>query len=420
MSSTDQMTAPDPAATAPAGPSKRIVFSFQLLTNIGCEIIIRGSIAFLKRAYPDHDLTFVVSSYHPERDRALLADVSGVRVVPMLERKRYVRGVLRKTGLFISHWTPRFASSEFKSADLFCSVGGDIYTMFGDALPEDWLGYESYATRHGIPAIMFGANMERFEVLSEAHRAQLLDHLKRFRLLVARDKGTADYLAGHGIADNVAIFPDPIFSLRPKTVFERRKVHRIGINFTPFLLEKFGDGIVERYARITEGLVRQGYEVSLVPHVSSPDGRGTQHDPRTLDQLHAALAPDIAAKVQVWRGEMSFASISQMLFELDMFVGARMHGCLSSLTLGKPVFFVGYSRKAKTMVDWLKSASPFADMAQSFCVKDGDKVELSDIEALIADHDAWSAAGDTPVTVDTRGWLDGLPLWQKMPDLSKA
>lgn len=271
MSSTDQMTAPAPAATVPAGTSKRIVFSFQLLTNIGCEIIIRGSIAFLKRAYPDHDLTFVVSSYHPERDRALLADVSGVRVVPMLERKRYVRGVLRKTGLFISHWTPRFASREFKSADLFCSVGGDIYTMFGDALPEDWLGYETYATRNGIPAIMFGANMERFEVLSQAHRSQLLDHLKRFRLLVVRDKGTADYLAGHGIADNVATFPDPIFSLRPKTVFERRKVQRIGINFTPFLLEKFGEGIVERYARITEALVRQGYEVSLVPHVSSPD-----------------------------------------------------------------------------------------------------------------------------------------------------
>lgn len=396
-------------------PKAKIVFSYQLLTNIGCEIIIRGSIAFLRRAFPDRELVFVVSSYDPDRDRAILSDVPGVHVVPMLGWKRYLRGVLRKSGLFIRHWTPRFSSAEFRNADLFCSVGGDIYTMSGDVLPEDWLGYEGYATRHGIPSIMFGANMERIEVLSDADRRLLTEHLHRFRLLILRDRGTVDYLAGHGVSDNVALFPDPIFSLRPRTEFAPRRIRRIGLNVSPFLTQRYGPDALARFARIAEGLVQQGFEVSLVPHVSSPEGRGTQHDPQALAQLHAMLDPQIAAQVPVWQGEMSFASVSGMISELDLFIGARMHGCLSALTLGKAVMFIGYSRKASTMVHWLKSETPFADMAQSFDVAGGDTVELADIEALIAAHDGW-ASGDAAQVIDTRAWLDGLPVWQRLSD----
>ena len=395
-------------------PSKTVVFSFQLLTNIGCEIIIRGSIAFLRRAYPQHELTFVVSSYHPERDRALLADVPGVRIVPMLGWKRYLRGVLRKTGLFVSRWTPRFASSEFRRADLFCSVGGDIYTMFGNALPEDWLGYEGYATRHGIPAIMFGANMERFEVLTEADRRTLLDHLRRFRLLIVRDSGTRDYLAGHGIAETVEVFPDPIFSLRPRSVFAPGPVKHIGLNFTPFLIKEFGPGIVERYARLTEALVEAGHAVTLIPHVRSDEGTATQDDPAALATLHAALDPAVAARVTLWQGAMSLATVSEVIAGVDMLVGARMHACLNALTQGKPVLFLAYSRKAHTMVSWLKAETPFAAMAESFDVIDGDAADAASVAALIARHEAWSATAAGPVTVETAAWLSGLPAAERL------
>src|SRR6056297_1126548 len=146
-------------------PRKTVLFSYQLLTNVGCEIIIRGTIAFLTRAFPNHDLDFVVSSYDDARDREILADIPNVHVVPMIGWKRYLRVVLVKTGLDRRFWTPRFAERHFRKAELFASVGGDIYTMSGNALPRDWLGYEQFATRNGIPSIMFGANMEKFDVL---------------------------------------------------------------------------------------------------------------------------------------------------------------------------------------------------------------------------------------------------------------
>lgn len=394
--------------------SKKIVFSYQLLSNIGCEIIIRGSIAFLSRAFAQHDLRFVVQSYHPEEDRALLADLPNVEVVPMLEWKRYLRGVLRKTGMFISHWTPRFASAKAKDADLFVSVGGDIYTMFGNALPEDWLGFESYATRNKIPLMMFGANMERFEILSEGDRKTLLDHLNRFRLLVVRDKGTYEYLGEHGISGHTEVFPDPIFSLRPSATMARTKIKRIGINFTPFLIKEFGTENVTRFATLTTELVKAGYEVTFIPHVCARGGAGTQHDPTSLDTLHAALPADVAEKVTVYRGEMSFKRIGEVIDGVDLFIGARMHGCLNALTQGKATCFVAYSRKAYTMVDWLKAETPFAEVEQSFNVINGDAVDMDSIQALITAHDTWAEASETPVEIDTDGYLQGLPVWDHL------
>ncbi|WP_126977685.1 polysaccharide pyruvyl transferase family protein [Frigidibacter oleivorans] len=388
---------------------KTVLFSYQQLSNVGCEIIIRGTVAFLARTFPQYDLEFVVSSYNPERDRALLADVAGVRVVPMQGWKRYLRGFLQKTGLFDSRWVPRFATSEFRRADLFCSVGGDIYTMFGNSIPHDWLGYENFATRHGIPSIMFGANMERFEIVPEADRRKLIDHLKRFKVLAVRDAGTVEYLGSHGVSDNVTLHPDPCFCLRPITTFERRPIRRIAINFTPILTRDFGAPVVERFAKVVEALVGKGYEVSLVPHVYSSEGLPSLSDPDALARLYSALSPDVQAKVLRFEGPISFATVAAALREIDLFVGGRMHGCLNSLTLGKAVCFVGYSRKVRTMVDWLASESPFSVVSQSYGAVPADEIDAAWLEQLIAAHDAWAAADpDGKVVIDTQAYLDSL------------
>ena len=401
---------------SPRKPIKRIIFSYQLLSNIGCEIIIRGSIAFLNRAFPEYELRFTVSSYHLERDCALLSDLPNVEVVPMLQRKRILRGILRKTGLFVRYWTPRFASGHFRQADLFVSVGGDIYTMFGNALPDDWLGYESYATRHGIPAMMLGANMEKFDVLSESDRTKLLSHLNEFRLIAVRDCGTRDYLATYGVTANVTVFPDPIFSLRPKTIFQRQPIRTIGFNFTPYMIKHFGEKIIDTYAGLIAGLVGRGYSVRFVPHVYASDGNPNIDDRVALRALHAALPSWTREKVHLFEEEMSLARIGEVLKHIDLFVGARMHGCLNSLTLGKAVCFLGYSKKAETMVDWLKRDSPFAAMRQSFDVIPAGQLDGGVLDRLISAHDAWAESGRDPMVVDTEAALAMLPIWGRLSD----
>lgn len=395
-------------------PSKRIVFSYQQLSNTGCEIIIRGAIKFLQRAFPDHNLEFIVSSYHVHRDRALLSDIPGVIIAPMLTWKRYLRFALRKTGRFDQFWSPRFSSKIFRSADLFVSVGGDIYTMFDGQLPEDWLGYEAYATRHGIPSIMFGANMERFEVLGSGDLKKLELHLKRFKLLAVRDRGTATYLAKNNIVDNVEVFPDPIFLLRSTSEFARKEIVNIGLNITPILVSTFGEAIVDRYAKIAEDLIRAGYNINLIPHVHSSDGDASLDDRLVLSRLYDKISVNLREAVGQYGGPMSFLELGREIAKTDLFIGGRMHGCLNALTQGKAVCFLGYSRKAATMVDWLSTESPFSVVKGSYIALDADIVDTRKILELIDAHNSWASEGGSPVVVHTSEYLDGMGVWCRM------
>lgn len=395
-------------------PKKTVLLSYLLLTNIGCEIILRGTIAFLTRAFPQYELKFLIPSYDVARDRKLFSDLETVEILPMVPWKRYLRGFLAKTKLDRRFWSPRFASRQFRRADLFVSVGGDIYTMFGNRLPEDWLGYEQFATRHGIPAIMFGANMERFDIVSDADRRRLLDHLKRFKLIAVRDAKTLELLKTHDAAQNVVLFPDPVFSLRPRTEVCLKKVRTIGLNISPILTRDFGPGIVDRFAEITEGLVNKGYKVRLIPHVYASDGNPGLDDRVTLASLRDALPPEVQANVRLFDGSLSLRDIAEEIEKVDLFVGARMHACLNATTLGRPTFYLGYSAKAAAMVEWLANTSAFAPMAGSLRAKSADAIELDDILALIADHETWAAAQATPVVIDTEGFLGASPIWMSL------
>lgn len=395
-------------------PQKTVLLSYLLLTNIGCEIILRGTIAFLTRAFPDHDLKFLIPSYDVARDRKLFSDLENVEILPMVPWKRYLRGFLAKTKLDRRFWSPRFSSRHFRRADLFVSVGGDIYTMFGNRLPEDWLGYEHYATRHGIASIMFGANMERFDIVSEADLTRLLDHLKRFKLIAVRDANTLELLKTYDAAQNAVVFPDPVFSLRPRTEVSVQKTSTIGLNISPILTRDFGPGIIRRFAEITEGLVKKGYRVRLIPHVYASDGNPGLDDRVALKALHDALSPEVRQSVDLFDGSLSLRDIANEIEKVDLFVGARMHACLNATTLGRPTFYLGYSAKAPAMVDWLANSAAFAPMATGLRAKPADAVELDDILALIQDHESWAAKQTAPVVIDTEGFLGSLPIWENL------
>jgi len=392
-------------------PRKTVVFSYQLLSNIGCEIIVRGTVAFLTQAFRDYDLTFIVSSYHVERDRAILNDMPNVKIVPMLGWKRIARGLLMKSGLNKRFWTPRFATRHFRKADLFVSIGGDIYTMFGDKPPEDWLGYERFATAHGIPSMMFGANMERFEILSQADRARLLAHLRRFWLLAVRDAATRDYLAHYGITENVEVFPDPIFTLRPQTTFRTGRVETIGFNISPYVVNKYGNAEIGRLAAMAAALVERGYKLRLIPHVYATDGNPMIDDRVALRALYAALPEVTRLQVDLYDGPMSLRDMAREIGKVDLFIGVRMHACLNAVTLGKPTFFLGYSAKAETMVSWLTDHGPFTPVSASIATAMVPAVSLEKLLIFIAKQER---AERRETRIDTAKFLSEAAIWQKI------
>lgn len=398
-------------------PKRTILFSFQLLTNVGCEIIIRGSIAFLTRAFPNHDLDFIVSSYDPDRDRAILADLPNIRVVPTIGWKRYIRGLLIKTGLDLRFWTPRFAAQHFRDADLFVSVGGDIYTMFGDKLPRDWLGYEHFATRHGIPCIMFGANMERFEILNQSDQSRLITHLQRFHVIALRDKATKTYLANYGVSNNTVVFPDPMFSLRPRCTYHQGRIKTIGLNVSPILWRDFGNSVFAHLSQIVSDLVARAYKIALLPHVYATDGNSALDDRNALRKLFDGLPTEAAEVTTLYDGPVSFADLTREISSVDLFIGARMHSCLNAVTLGKPTLFLSYSSKAHTMVDWLQNG-PMAHLSDRIRCAAADTVTISDILELIAAQDSNADAQDA--AIDFMSTMVQSPVWEMLSELDQT
>ena len=363
-------------------PTKTVIFTYQQLSNIGCEIIIRGSIKFMRDAYPQYRLKFVVTSYQADRDRRVLADIEDIEVVPMVWWKRYVRGVLVKSGLDKRFWTPRFAEKHFDKADLMVSVGGDIYSMALGDLPNDWLGWERYATRKGIPSVMFGANMDKIEDLPAAKQQELVEHLGRFRTILVRDVANLDYLEGFGVKDNVSFYPDPIFTLRPETEIARDPIRTIGINLTPIVRREYGDPAFVRMANIINTLAAEGYSIKLIPHVYDTEGSPMLDDRIALDHLYSFISPEAQASVENHTGPMSLVDISPKIADLDLFIGARMHSCLNAMTLGKPTYFLSYSTKARTMVDWLQ-AGPMSDTRERIACGAADAVEPETVLSFI-------------------------------------
>jgi colanic acid/amylovoran biosynthesis protein len=400
-------------------PEKKILISNLLLSNVGCEIILRGTISFLENSLSDYRLKFYIPSYQIDYDKSLVSDLENVQVIQMVSWKRYWRAILKNSGNFFKYWSPRFESKYFKQADMFVSVGGDIYTMFGNQLPEDWLGYENYATKHNIPSIMFGANMERFEILSGSDRKNLIDHLKRFKYIMARDNGTKEYLAKHSVETNTFLFPDPVFSLRTKTTFIRNKIQTIGINFTPIMLREYGVGIANSYAKLIVELLDKGYSIRLIPHVYSVDGNKGIDDALAMKMLLSKLPHEYRDKVSEFKGSCSFNSIQKEIHKIDLFIGARMHGCLNSLTLGKAVIFLAYSSKAYTMVETLKNETPFDEVKQSFIALSAEKLTISQIEELIYSHNHWAQSDKISTIIDTERYLDNLGVRQKVADIFK-
>lgn len=396
---------------------KTIIFSYLQLSNVGCEIIIRGTIKFLERALPHYDLRFILSSYQSDRDRQILKDLPQIEVIPMLSWKRYLRAILRQSKRFDKYWSPRFSSDLFSKSNLFVSVGGDIYTIFDGQLPDDWMGYESFATKHSIPSIMFGANMEKFEALSKMKRDLLVSHLNRFKLLAVRDSATKSYLARYSIDAPSVVYPDPMFSLRPSCVVCPGKIKRIGLNLSPLSVDKFGQGLIERYAKIVSDLIDDGYEFSFIPHVYSTDGDNDLDDRFILRKIYDRLDSIHKKSVKLCNDTLGFNKVAVALSEVDLVIAARMHCCLNALTLGKPVYFLEYSLKAKTMLKWLITETPYARAADAYASVPADVITIEGIYALIASAERLGHLNPNGISIDLEPQLAASPIWSAMLEI---
>ncbi len=330
-------------------------------SNIGCEIIIRGTIKFLRENY-NPKTNIILPTKTKKHDEMLFSDISNIQFEQTSLLKTFRRFLLRKIDKFISHYTPRISSDKFLLSTLVVSIGGDIYDL-RKIIPVDQIGYELYATRHNIPIIMYGANMEGIENLTDKNRALIMLHLKRFQKIFVRDPETVVYLDKIGIKENIFFYPDPIFQLRPYINFRLPpQIKNIGINFSPFMLKLESEKkeiLLKNFASNIEKLIQSGFNITLFPHVCHENRNPNLDDRESIKTLINYIKPEFKYKVKVIDDKLNLGSVTSEIKNFDLVIGARMHACLNSFTSGVSTIFIAYGKKAHSMVKWIKNESIF-------------------------------------------------------------
>ncbi len=226
-----------------------------------------------------------------------------------------------------------------KRAPLYMSIGGDMY-CYDISRKEAILANRAF-NRAGGTTILWGCSIEP-ELLKDA---EVVEDMKRYKLITARESITKKALNDAGIVDNVKLFPDPAFSLEPKEIklpaeFILNKT--IGINLSPMIIdhEKEKGMAMACYKKLIKHILQTSdSSVALIPHVVWKNN----DDRLTLQELYKGYEDD--SRVILFP-DMSCQEIKYVISKCRAFIGARTHATIAAYSSMVPTLVVGYSVKA--------------------------------------------------------------------------
>jgi colanic acid/amylovoran biosynthesis protein len=347
--------------------------------NKGSAAILYSKINTLKKLIPEAN--FVVFTYNPEIGLHL-QDVKAYKSIGSvsLSRKTLLAkdtwGTLfrlGRSGLWwvlkkFFHWDFRTLRNEaglneYYDADVIINTGGDCLT-------EDY-GTFSFLT-HMLNLLFVLLLMKPIVLYAESigpfkrwwNRAITRIFLRRVTLLTVREEITQQYLKKLGInKTKVYLVADPAFLLEPasfqsvKKIIDiegvnRRKRPLVGMSVSRIISRYGFSNIhepVEKHrkyikimAKITEYLNNTlKATVVFIPHVLEPWGND---DRDVADDIYKLLRNN--RDIVSIKNEYSPEELKGIIGCCDLFVGARMHTIIASMSMGIPSIAIAYSNKA--------------------------------------------------------------------------
>jgi polysaccharide pyruvyl transferase WcaK-like protein len=174
----------------------------------------------------------------------------------------------------------------------------------------------------------------------------MVNHLRKFSLILARETRTLTYLKNLGL-ENLALVADPAFLLKPEPLpgFSV-PANTVGVNLSPLTSWRGTDGDLEKWcivcAKFVEKLQARFNNILLIPHVASP--QPFNDDPTFLAQVYSALS--CKKGVTLLEQFPSAGSLKWIISQCELFIGARTHATIAALSTGVPTLSLAYSQKA--------------------------------------------------------------------------
>jgi polysaccharide pyruvyl transferase WcaK-like protein len=307
--------------------------------NHGAEAIVKTTIQMIRDKYPNAHIG--LSSHFPGQDKefGLEADAIYGPDVAVWECEKKTTEFNKRREL--AHIMYAEALGQINKDTVCLSVGGDVFCY------SNWhrlAVFQERAVEMGAKTILWGCSIEPSVITAE-----MLDVLRTYTMITARESITYNALSNHGLADKLMLAPDPAFTLQPVPFPLPDNIapkHTVGINISPLVIRREAlPGILFDNIRflIRHIITELGYNVMLIPHVVMP----ADNDFELLSKIWDSLSENEKNKTFLFDNCRSAAEYKYAISQCESLVCARTHASIAAYSLGIPVLVLGYSVKAR-------------------------------------------------------------------------
>ena len=327
-------------------------------SNRGCEAIVRGTTTILSQYFPNSK--FILSSFGRKEELELNAkneiDKRIIHKIPNNSNIKRFSLVWWKYRIFLRHYPVLQQKYQFgvqmdalKEAHCALQIGGDNYSLdYG--FPKKFVELDNALLQIGKPLILWGCSVGPFKKDKQIENF-MRKHLKKFKLILARESETVSYLGSIGLEENVRLVADPAFLMEPtppklsEDILLFLKQKPIGLNLSP-LLGKYRDQkqwFNDAVNCVKELITSKLGPILLVPHVNTKG----QSDYKFMYSILQYLNKKNSSQIKILPPNLRAAEYKWCISQLKMFAGARTHSTIAALSENIPTISIGYSMKAK-------------------------------------------------------------------------
>lgn len=309
--------------------------------NHGCEAIVRSLNKIISKS------NFALMSSRPEEDikyginhfSQLTSTIANINRYNFDFIKAYIKLKLYKdyTHLDILAHQNLIKKSKNKY-NIALSIGGDNY-CYGDTTIFQQLN-RLYNGKN-IKTAFIGCSVEPESI----QEPSMLDDLKRYSLIIARESLTYDAFVKAGL-NNIKLLPDPAFQLDRVDLdlpIGFNEHNTIGINLSPYIMEcENGDNItMQNYERLIKHIIKTtDMQIALIPHVMWAH----TDDRKPLKMLYDRYK-DTGRICLI--DDHNCMELKGYIARCRFMIAARTHASIAAYSTCVPTLVVGYSVKAK-------------------------------------------------------------------------
>jgi len=253
------------------------------------------------------------------------------------------------------------------------------------------LGVIEMAQKLGKPTVFLAHSIGPFKTASEA--SMMRAALSRATLITVRERRSLDYVVQHlGIsAERVKLAADVAFLLPPSAPRRIAALKRwLGLADAGYVTLAPSEGITSyspasdrqahdlAWTRTVERiLAASDDDILIVPHVQ--EVRPASDDRRIASRIVEATG--FNPRVRIASGELSASDFKGLIQGSRYLVGERMHACIAALSTAVPTIAIGYSVKARgIMEDMLGAELPLDELhvpIDRFVASEGLSAEIA-------------------------------------------